>query len=288
MGRRILVVGGTGKIGARVCDRLIEAGFDVRVPTRDAVTARERVGRAVELVEGDVADPSFVAEVMKGCRHVHITLSGPDEPTIVRIVAAAAREQDECHLSYVSGATVREGHRWFSMIANKLEGESAVQASGPRTTIFRPTWFMESLPLFVREGKAMMLGRQRATVHPVAASDFGRMVARAHLEGLGQGEILWIHGPEGMTLPEALERYRAAKHPEIPGVGTTPTWILRGIGWLTRNPELTFVAKMMSYFDRVGEEGDPDRANTLLGAPETTLAQWLEGLDRSRADAAAA
>lgn len=277
MSRRILVVGGTGKIGARVCERLVEAGFEVRVPTRDASAARGRIEPPVELVEGDVADAAFVARVMEGCRHVHVTLSGPREPAIVRNVATAAREQGICHLSYVSGATVREGHRWFSMIANKLEGEAAVQACGARYTIFRPTWFMESLPLFVRDGKAMMLGKQASAVHPVAATDFGRMVARAHYEGLGQGEALWVHGPEAMTLPEALERYRASKHPEIPGVRTTPTWILRAIGWLTRNPELTFVARMMSYFDQVGEEGDPARANQLLGAPEMTLSRWLDG-----------
>jgi hypothetical protein len=32
----------------------------------------------------------------------------------------------------------------------------------------------------------------------------------------------------------------------------------------------------MAYFDKVGEMGDPTEANQLLGAPETTLDEWIE------------
>lgn len=35
-------------------------------------------------------------------------------------------------------------------------------------------------------------------------------------------------------------------------------------------------AEMMASFDAVGELGDPAEANAILGAPTTTLAQWLE------------
>jgi hypothetical protein len=38
---------------------------------------------------------------------------------------------------------------------------------------------------------------------------------------------------------------------------------------------LGMIAEMMAYFEKVGEPGDPAEANQLLGAPETTLDQWI-------------
>jgi hypothetical protein len=32
----------------------------------------------------------------------------------------------------------------------------------------------------------------------------------------------------------------------------------------------------MDYFEKVGEMGDPSEANAVLGAPGTTLAEWIE------------
>jgi hypothetical protein len=38
---------------------------------------------------------------------------------------------------------------------------------------------------------------------------------------------------------------------------------------------MKFGADLADYFDKVGEMGDPMQANQLLGAPSTTLDQWL-------------
>jgi hypothetical protein len=40
---------------------------------------------------------------------------------------------------------------------------------------------------------------------------------------------------------------------------------------------------MMAYFEKVGEPGDPSEANKVLGAPATTLDEWI---DLRRADTA--
>ena len=44
----------------------------------------------------------------------------------------------------------------------------------------------------------------------------------------------------------------------------------------TSNNMLMFFAEMMAYFDKVGEMGDPTVDNQLLGAPETTLDEWIK------------
>jgi hypothetical protein len=73
----------------------------------------------------------------------------------------------------------------------------------------------------------------------------------------------------------ALERACAALKPEVTSVGLMPVWLARVIGTLTGNNMLKFAAGLMGYFDKAGELGDPTEANQLLGAPTTTLDQWL-------------
>lgn len=34
--------------------------------------------------------------------------------------------------------------------------------------------------------------------------------------------------------------------------------------------------RLIGYFDKSKEGGDPSEANSLLGAPTTTLAEWME------------
>lgn len=38
---------------------------------------------------------------------------------------------------------------------------------------------------------------------------------------------------------------------------------------------LAYFADLMAYFQQVGEPGDAAEANDLLGAPTTTLADWI-------------
>ena len=54
-----------------------------------------------------------------------------------------------------------------------------------------------------------------------------------------------------------------------------PIETARGAAQATGNQILAFMAEMMAYFDQAGEGGDPTEANRLLGAPATTLDEWI-------------
>ncbi|ASC70177.1 hypothetical protein XM38_011070 [Halomicronema hongdechloris C2206] len=75
---------------------------------------------------------------------------------------------------------------------------------------------------------------------------------------------------------EALKRYCSVFHPDIKKVSTLPFWFVKVLAVITRNQELDVVGQLMSYFEKVGEGGDPTEANHSLGAPTTTLNEWLE------------
>jgi uncharacterized protein YbjT (DUF2867 family) len=276
MYKTILVMGGTGTLGAPVARSLQASGFGVRIMTRDLQKARQMFDHSFELFAGDPSDPDCLAEALDGCSGVHISLPPEVEKQVAERVTKLARRRGVERISYISGATVARENRWFSMVNDKFLAEQAIRESGIPYTIFCPTWVMEILPKFVNQGQAAVFGKQPCPYHWVAAEDLGRMVASAYELPEAGNKRLWIHGPEPIRMQEALQRYCTKFHPEIKQVSSMPFWLVNLMAAFTRSPELKGAGALMSYFEKVGEMGDPAEANDLLGAPEITLDRWLE------------
>lgn len=276
---RVLVLGGTGLLGGAAVRALSKDGYSVRVMTRRVASARERLDGEVDLVEGDLTDLAGLRRAMDGCFAVHISVGGPVDQLSAENVCRLAPASGVGRISYVSGATVCEENAWFPMVAQKLAAERAVRESGVPFTIFRPTWAMEMLGRFVRDGRPIMMGKQRARVHWYAADELGRMVSTAYGVLAAVGRSLYIHGPEGIPMREALQRYCAHFHPRVAKVRTIPVGMAKLLASVTGNAELRYAAKLMGYFDEIGEMGDPTEANSLLGAPTMRLGEWMASFE---------
>ena len=272
----ILVLGGTGLLGQPVARRLQADGFAVRLLARDADKARSMFGDLCEVIPGDVTDPGSLGRALEGCDGVHISVGGPVDQLSAENVAALAPRLGLERITYISGSTVFEQNRWFPMVEQKLEAEKAIRDSGVRYTIFCPTWPMEQLPRFARGGQPTLIGKHPKPLHWFAADDLARMVSTAYQKEAAANKRFIIHGPEEMTMKQALERYCQAFYLEGKPVSVMPIWLAKAIGILTRNEELKFASRLMAYFDKVGELGDPAEANQILGAPTTILDAWIE------------
>ena len=283
MERMILVLGGTGLLGAPVARRLHRDGFRVRVLSRDPASAPADFPPSIERVAGDARDTATLQAALEGCWGAHLSVAGPAEGPVAAYVARLAGALGLSRVGYVSGSSVTEANRWFPMIDEKWRAETAVAGAGVPWTIFRPTWPFETLERFVRDGRATAIGAHPTPYHWFAADDFARMVSAAYRSDEAAGRRLWIHGPEAILLREALDRYRQALHPEIDATSAMPAWMARALGVVTRNAPLRAAAELMAYFDRVGEPGDPAEANRMLGAPATTLDAWLQARRQARA-----
>lgn len=276
MEKRILILGGTGLLGRPVARRLQTDGFRVRLLARDVSKACGLFGQTVEVVQGDVSDRDVLDKSLAGCSGVHISVAGPFDQLSAENVATLAPLHGLERITYISGSTVAEKHGWFPVVRQKLLAEKAVRECGVPYTIFCPTWPFESLPSFVRNGRASVIGSQPIPVHPFAGNDLGRMVSTAFQLESAANRRLYVHGPEAMPLKQAVERYCQAVHPQIRAVSTKPAWLVRWRGRLTGDSSLVFTADLMTYLGRAGELGDPTEANELLGAPATTLDEWLQ------------
>jgi uncharacterized protein YbjT (DUF2867 family) len=278
--KRVLVLGGTGMLGAPVAHRLAEDGFEVRALSRHPAQARARLGPTaeIEIVRGDATDRHDVRAAVARCDIVHVSMGPPGERVCVELAVRAATEVGAERIGYVSGTTVAEEHRWFPMIEEKLGSEAFVRGSAVPWTIFRPSWPFEQLPRFARGGKPFLLGDIPHAWHWFAADDMGRMVSASYRSPEAANRTFFVHGPEALTLRAALERYCATVHPDAPPIHVTKLWLARTIGVLTRNAQLRFAAALMAYFTKVGEGGDPTKTDRILGAPTTTLDAWLREL----------
>ncbi len=275
MTSKVFVMGATGLLGEPVVQKLLDAGFDVRVLARNVEKARGMFSNAVEIVEGDVMDSGAVRAGLAGCSAVHISLSYGVEIPAVQNVLDAIGENDLKRIVYISGTTVCEENRWFDIVDEKVRAENAIKACGVPYTIFRPSWFMEMLANFIKNGRALLIGKHPYPYHWVSRDDFARMVVTAYSLDETLGKCLYIHGPDVFFFQEALRRYCAALHPEITKLTNFPVPVAKIVATLTGNNSMKMGANMMAYFSKVGEPGDPAEANRLLGAPTTTMDEWL-------------
>jgi NADH dehydrogenase len=278
---RILVVGATGLIGQPVARRLLADGHHMRLLVRDPEHARTRLGPDFEYVQGSVADSAAVDRAVQGTDGVHVSLGVEDpaqlEPVehhgTAAVAASAARHGLE-RISYLTGSLVREDYG--PKIAEhrvKLAAEHAVQDSGVPYTFFRPTYFTNTLPRHVQGPVIVALGRQRRALHPVCAEDFAVQVACAFATPAAANRDFYIHGPEQLTLHQALGMYRRIVTPDKRLV-TIPLPVMSTIDRVFMGGKLAPNLQIMRLLQRLGERGDPTEANGLLGAPTTTVEAW--------------
>ncbi len=273
---KVLVIGASGMLARPVINQLDKAGFDLRLFSRTVNQAM--FSKKYEIIQGDVFKPTDLENAMDGSDTVHISLSDVNEALAVRAIVKSAQEKGTKLISYISGCTVAEQNRRFKVIENKYLAEQTIIRSGIPYMIFRPTWFFESLGYMVRNGKAMMLGKQPNPWHWVAAGDFARMVATAYQKPEARNHIFYIHGPESLLMKDALEEYCLKMHPSIRRVSSVPIGLIKVIAILSGNKQLRDTASLFAYFEKAKEMGNPEETNNILGKPGTTLVTWLNTL----------
>src|SRR5258708_9738304 len=276
----ILVIGATGIVGAPVAQQLREDGYHVRLLVRDSKRAAAQLGSRFGYSQWRVADRETVKQALSGCTGVHISLQAGSNPAdiervehvgTVRVIELAANAP-LAHLTYVAGMVV--GAEVGSAVLDdhaKGRVEQALHQSGLSFTIFKPTYFMDTLPKQLQGKRALILGKQPHPLHLVAASDFGRMVSRAFQVPEAANKIFYIQGPEALTMGEALHLYCRMLEPKTLWT-TSPLWVMSVVDTLFLGKKMRRTLQIMQVLQRSGEFGDPSEANRLLGTPTMSIA----------------
>jgi len=213
--KTILIIGGTGMLGKPVAQRLKADGFNVRLLVRNPEKARKLLGDGYEFIQGDVDNESSLNTALSGVDGVHISLKGgPTEADFermdhfaVRDIARIAKEQNVGRVTLISAYAVSEEKADTPESRSKVRGEAALKSSGVPYTIFRCSWFMETLPLFVQGKSISLIGDQTHLLHWIAAEDYARMVSKSYQTDETLNKELYIFGPEAYTMGEAMSRH---------------------------------------------------------------------------------
>jgi uncharacterized protein YbjT (DUF2867 family) len=272
--QRILVLGATGLLGKPVALKLKEEGFTVRVFVRSKEKFEEAFDEGYEMAIGDVFAKPSLEKAMEDCTSIHISLSNLDDGAAAKSIVETARNLSINMITLVTGSTVSEKNAWFWMMKQKLEAENVVKESGIPYIIFKPSWFYDTLPRFIRNGRASVIGKQVKKFHWMAAKDFAGMVSIAYKNEKIKNQVFPCFGPEVYTMKEALEAYCRLAQPDIRKVGEAPAWLMKLIGTLSGNKMLKMFTEMSVYFTKVDEPPADPKTYELLGKPETTMADW--------------
>jgi len=281
--QRALIIGGTGMLGLPVAKRLQSDGFDVTLMSSHPDAAREKLGGRFRIVEGDVTEPDSLRRAIERHQFVHINLNARLDPELYRRieidgtanVANVAREMGVLRVSNISGASSQGIAEGPIYVRAKVEAEQAIIDSGVPYSIMRPSWTFETLPFFIQQGRAAVLGKQPHPRHWLAADDLAAQVSRAYQTEVAANRCFYKFGPQLMTMMAALKIFCARVQPEI-----TPECVSFGkakmVAMIPSMSELKKAIPFFEFFNDLKEDIDSSETDRILGSNLTTLEEWLE------------
>lgn len=279
--KNIAVVGATGMLGKPVVEALLTQGFSVTVIGRDLKKLKDLFKQPnIIHQQADVLSEESMNIAFKNVDAVHINLAGYSPESCyenqvegTRNIVSAAKKSAIKRITYLSGTTSFKENDWHYDTKSKIQAEQLIKESTISYLVFCPSWFMESMPLFVENGRATVFGKTSQPIRWVAANDYANMVAKSYVQHKTINQRLYIHGPEAIDMYSALQQY-CQKNNSIK-LGRMPYWFGNVIATLTKNRQLKDAVALLKYYEIVGEKGEPAMADNLFGKPQTTIQQWL-------------
>ena len=206
----ILVIGGTGAIGGRVVQKLVDAEADVRVLARDAGKAKLPAGATA--VEGDLQKPDTIRAALAGVDTLFLLNAVvADELTQGLTVVGLARDAGLKGLVYFS---VFNGGLYTDVphFAGKRTVERMIEANHLPATILRPGTFMqndERMKDAVTNGiypqPLGSVGVAMVDADDIATIAAQALLAREHASGPLPQETIDIVGPDNLTGAEVAQ-----------------------------------------------------------------------------------
>jgi uncharacterized protein YbjT (DUF2867 family) len=201
MKHNILVIGGTGKTGSRVAERLNQQGHNSRNGSRSSLPAF------------DWEDPTTFSSALEGIDRAYIVyypdLAVPGAKEAIKKLTEAAKKAGLEKVVLLSGKGEKEAEACEQIVAH----------SGLDYTLVRASWFNQNFSEgafldFVLSGM-VALPMPDAEIPFVDADDIADVVAKVLVDDAYNGETITVTGPKKMTFREAVETMAAEIGREI-------------------------------------------------------------------------
>jgi len=276
--RSILVIGGPGMLGRPVVRRLVEEGLYVRVLARKPEEAAKLLPNKVDIVPGNVKVIDSIRKASVGVEVVYINLATTNPKEIFRAeyhgtlnVLKALKGDKDTVIAKLTGLSALQD-KMFPDIEDKIRADEAIKESGNPYLLFPASWFMESLPLFINQGKLTIFGKQPHPVHWISADDYGKMLAIAVRKGY-TNKVFPVQGSNPMTFDEAAHKFVETFDKNIEIIHK-PMWMLRMAGMF--KPQLASIYHLMNHYNKYPEIVYPDEPWKVLYKPQMTIEDYVK------------
>jgi uncharacterized protein YbjT (DUF2867 family) len=269
---KILVTGGTGKVGSEVIKQLVKRSATVRALVRKQETTA-KMPEGVEVIEGDLLDPVSVREALDGVDKLYLLNAvAPDELTQGLIAYDLAKKLKLKQIVYHS-VFKAEQFKDVPHFASKLAIESALREFDLPFTIIRPNYFYQndvSLKDVITKAGVYPMPLGAAGVSAVDTRDIAEAAAIALTSDGQLGKTYNLNGPEVLSGTKVASIWSGLLGKEIRYSGeglddfeeqmrkSAPSWS-------------AFDIRMMfqGYLERgfAAEDGDVEILTRLLGHP---------------------
>lgn len=223
MTKRILLTGGTGTLGRKVLPRLLAAGHQVRVLSREPHPELDTQSPRLQHVLGDLNHDHGLAAAVHGVGtviHLAGAASGDDRTTACLVTAAQAADVTHLIMMSVVGADrlpvrTRADRVLFGYFAAKQRAEQVVASSGLGWSTLRATQFHESLLQLVRTLTRSPVVPVFAgfRFQPVAADEVAHRLVELAEDGPA-GLVPELAGPQTHAMRDLVRTYldRSDRH----------------------------------------------------------------------------
>ncbi len=201
MKNKVLVIGGTGKTGRKVAQKLIDLGHEVRIGSRSAVPAF------------DWHDPDGWDTALEGMDKVYITfqpdLAVPGALKAIETLTTKAKRNGINKVVLLSGKGEKEAELCEQVIIH----------SGMDYTIVRASWFNQNFSesFFLEPILAGQLAMPKPNVKVpyVDTDDIADVVVASLMDKKHNGEIYEVTGPRLLTFKDLASEISKATGREI-------------------------------------------------------------------------
>jgi uncharacterized protein YbjT (DUF2867 family) len=265
---KLLVTGGTGKVGAEVVRELQKRNADIRLLVRKEGTLTPK---GVEVAIGDLLDPVSVQKALDGVDKLYLLNAVvPDELTQGLIAYDLAKRLKLKHIVYHSVFRV-EHFKDVPHFASKLAIENALREFDVPFTIIRPNYFSQNdatLKDALTKAGTYPMPLGQVGISAVDIRDIAEATAIALTSDGHYGKTYNLNGPEVLSGPKMASIWSGLLDKEIRYSGDdmdafegqmreqAPSWS-------------AFDIRMMfqGYLERgfVAEAGDVETLTELLG-----------------------
>ncbi|MCU1683624.1 MAG: NAD(P)-dependent oxidoreductase [Amycolatopsis sp.] len=273
----ILITGATGTVGRELVVQLLPSGIPLRAMTRDP--SRADFPESVEVVAGDLAQPSLLLRALKAVDQVFLLFAGPNSAEHDANLIAAALEAGSPHIVKLSALSIARDAKdpistWHQA------GEQALRDSGLTWTFLRPGAFMSNAlrwagSISSHDSVYAPYGEGRAAV--IDPADIAA-AAVAALTGLGHENTAYsLTGPAALSPGEQVEILsevldRPLRFIPVPESAALDGMLKAGMPPIVADATMQTMAIAL---EPAGSQLEPT-VEQLAGRPARTFAEWAQ------------